>query len=410
MGNEKKNRKYNSMLKIKLLIAILTICIPYHLLAQHHDEITKRLINHGFENVGVEENDSVRTIVLQPTPYNIVPDGVNAAIRIINECTQNDSTKSNQIIVLENNVPQFSVLQNCANSNWTAYKDLGIKMKELNKIKKSNRSFGKVDFVIYPEFFFKNVRLSVMYEILLNLNPTLEVSLWKGMKFTGQMVLPIVNQYGEYYNKVRPGIVTLSQSFRLPWRTNVTLSAGFFSDFRHGLSMYGEHYLKRNALGQFWLDGRIDYTKPGRWDGWKYIAGSGTMVTGYAGVNYFWKKQNVQLSLRGHRFLLGEYGLRAEALRHFRFVTIGLYASKIQDKPYIAHNGVNGGFMFALNFPPRKSKRHGYWPRFAAGDMDLRYNAGGDKRYGFYFVTSPNDNVRKKINSNTDFIQNYIQY
>jgi len=378
-------------------------------MAQTPDGIVKKMAERGFENIGLMENDSARIFVLQPTAYNVVADGVKEAIHLIEEDSQiTGMGKRNHVIVLENNVPQFSVSQNLAGGDWNVSKELGYALSEIDRLKKTNRSYGKVDLVIYPEFFFRNIRYSVMYEVLLNLCPTIELSLWKGMKFTGQLIIPVVNEYGDLYEKVRPGIVTLSQSFRLPYRTNVTASVGFFSDFRHGVSAYIEHYLPRNAYGQFWLDGRVDWTKPGRFDGWVYKHGYTSMVTGYAGANYYWKRHNLQLSLRAHRFLLGEYGVRAEAVRHFRIMSIGLYGSKIQKKPMYAHHGFNAGFMFALNFPPRKSKRHGYIPRFEAGDMSLRYNAGGDKRYGFYFRNAPDDNVRQKINNNPEFIQSYI--
>ncbi len=392
----------------RAIVLFLLVLVSLCAMAQTSDGIIRTLVAHGFENVGVMETDSLRTIVLQPTAYNVVPDGVKEAVRLVEAEPFADGGKKNRLIVLENNVPQFSVSQESAGGSWNVSKELRCALGEINRLKKTNRSYGKVDLVIYPEFFFRNIRYSVMYEVLLNLCPTIEVSLWKGMKFTGQVVLPVINEYGDLYEKVRPGMVTLSQSFRLPCRTNVTASVGFFSDFRHGMSVYAEHYLPRNAWGQFWLDARVDWTKPGRFDGWTYKHGEGTMVTGYAGVNYYWKPHNVQLSLRGHRFLLGEYGVRLEAIRHFRIISIGLYGSKIQKKPMYAHHGFNGGFLFALNFPPRKSKRHGFIPRVEAGNMALRYNAGGDKRYGFYFVTAPDDDVWHKVNNNSDFIQSYI--
>lgn len=406
---QKKTKANSRTVRGKRSFALfVSLFVVLCLAAQTSDGIVGKLVQQGFENVGMTENDSVRVFVLQPTAYNVVPDGVKEAIRLI-ETEPFGTQKKNRIVVLENNVPQLSVSQSTIGGNWTSSKELGYNLSDINRIKKTNRSYGKVDLVLYPEFFFRNIRYSVMYEVLLNLCPTLEVSLWKGMKFTGQLVIPIVNDYGTFYEKVRPGMVTLSQSFRLPWRTNVTASVGFFSDFRHGASLFVEHYLPRNQWGQFWIDGRVDVTKAGRFDGWTYkYQHQPALVTGYAGVNYYWKQHNLQLSLRGHRFLRGEYGVRAEMVRHFRFVSMGIYGSKIEKKPMYAHDGFNAGFMFALNFPPRKSKRHGWIPRVEAGNMALRYNAGGDKRYGYYFVTAPDDDLWHKVNNNPEFIQSYI--
>ena len=45
---------------------------------------------------------------------------------------------------------------------------------------------GRVDLILYPQFRFRNSRLDVMYEVQINLNPTLEVNLWRGSKLTAQ--------------------------------------------------------------------------------------------------------------------------------------------------------------------------------------------------------------------------------
>ena len=84
---------------------------------------------------------------------------------------------------------------------------------------------------MYPELLFRNYILSKVYEIVVNVSPAIEVSLWKGMKLTGQVIFPIYNDYGQRYKQIRPGFVTLSQTVRLPQRTFLTASVGFLINF-----------------------------------------------------------------------------------------------------------------------------------------------------------------------------------
>lgn len=76
----------------------------------------------------------------------------------------------------------------------------------------------KVDITIYPELSLKNLVITQIYQVLFNLSPAIEVSFWKGMKFTAQMVIPVYNDgYASRYDKLHPGFLELSQTVRLPY-------------------------------------------------------------------------------------------------------------------------------------------------------------------------------------------------
>ena len=64
------------------------------------------------------------------------------------------------------------------------------------------------------------------------------------MKLTGQVIFPIYNDYGQRYKQIRPGFVTLSQTVRLPQRTFLTASVGFFNKFRWGGDLKAKHFFK----------------------------------------------------------------------------------------------------------------------------------------------------------------------
>ena len=68
-----------------------------------------------------------------------------------------------------------------------------------------NSSLFKVDVVVYPELYLKNLIITQIYQVLFNLSPAIEVSFWNGMKLTAQMVFPIYNDgYGPWAGKIHP--------------------------------------------------------------------------------------------------------------------------------------------------------------------------------------------------------------
>ena len=84
------------------------------------------------------------------------------------------------------------------------------------------------DITIYPELSLKNLVITQIYQVLFNLSPAIEVSFWKGMKFTAQMVIPVYNDgYASRYDKLHPGFLELSQTVRLPYNFWATLAFSF---------------------------------------------------------------------------------------------------------------------------------------------------------------------------------------
>ena len=106
--------------------------------------------------------------------------------------------------------------------DWNVSYELGDTWKNARKIKLKNSSLFKIDILVYPEFSFKNVIITQIYQILFDLSPAIEISLWKGMKATAQVKIPVYNDgYGAREGKVHPGFLTLSQRFRLPYNVFV---------------------------------------------------------------------------------------------------------------------------------------------------------------------------------------------
>ncbi|MBP1614713.1 MAG: hypothetical protein H6Q13_2161 [Bacteroidetes bacterium] len=374
-------------------------------------EITvNALAKMGFENVSWHEDDKERIFVVENSAYRLNGIGIAKAIDQIQQ-TGLSKDKNCRLIVLDNNIPQISLYYHSFNDsipvsdreNWSISYELGDGWAQVKNNKKQNSSLYKIDVVLYPEFSFQNYKLSRVYDILLNLSPAIEVSLWKGMKLTGQIIIPIVNDYGMLYEQVRPGFLTLSQSIRLPKQTFVTTSIGFFNNFRWGIDARAKHFL---ADERFSLEGRVGYTGRGYFENWAYHHGVKWLITGGLGGNFYWPKYNTQFSLKAERYLEGEYGMRFDMIRHFRYASIGFYAMKVE---HAGNNGLNGGFRFQIALPPYKYRRKGYVPRIiTSNNFGISYNAGNERTYGKSYKSQASDNMMQDNSFNPYFIKSEL--
>ena len=383
--------------------------------AQNKNDLTfspvDQLVKMGFENVSCTENDSERVYVVENAAYRLSGVGISKAVDCIQH-TGLPAGKSCRIIILDNNVPQISLVYHRNNQlatfrqdsiptptreGWEVSYDLGENWKQVSKSPRRNSSLFKVDIVVYPEISLKNLVITQVYQVLFNLSPAIEVSFWKGMKLTAQMVFPIYNDgYSINDSKIHPRVIALSQSFRVPWkgRTFARISAGLFYSDRYGVDLKAKHIF---SDARFWAEGRLSYTGPGGYEGFKFHYGNLSRITWSLGGSFYLPLFNTQFSLKAEKYLLEEKGVRFDIIRHFRYCSIGFYAMTAQ------HAHKNGGFRFQIALPPYRYKRK--WVRVTPSkQMGMAYNAGNERYYYKSFRALPEDNIMKENEFNPYFI------
>lgn len=415
------NRNIKTLCR-KSFVTLCVMLFSYAGFCQDGEVVTDSLVTLGFENVCWGENEAERVYVIENIAYRLNGVGIGKAIDVIQNIGM-PSGKGCRLIVLDNNVPKISLYcglkaetegeVEIKRSDWDVSYDLGESWELVKKQKKKNSSLFKVDIVVYPEFSFRNIKLSRMYDFLINLSPAVEVSLWKGSKLSAQLVIPIVNDYGYKYDSVRPGIISLSQTFRLPYNIFVTGTVGFFSNNRWGGDIEADYHFKNE---RFYLDARVSYTGFGMWGEFKnnvnihpFKYGCTTedmRVTFSIGGGYYWAKYNTQVAVHAERYLLGEYGGRLDVIRHFKYCSIGLYGMLVQ---YAGNKGINGGFRFQVNLPPYRYKRTKHIPRvLPSRNMGFAYNAGNEFVYGKGFKAQASNNIAEDNRFNPLFIKQQL--
>ena len=368
------------------------------------DVVTEKLVELGFENVRWTENESERIYTFENIAYKIQETGISKAIETIQKYGMPENKRC-KIIVTRLNLPEMSLVhEGEKSSRWNASYEIGNSWQQVKKEKKKNSSQYKADILIYPQLSFQNMDITKVYQAMFSLNPALEVSLWKGMKFTGQVILPLyvdTEGYAAYpliYKKVRPGFVTISQRFNLPYRFRGKATIGFFNNDQHGIDM---QLFRPFHDERFSMEARAGYTGLGYWERFKYKYNGEYQWTWSCGGSFYWPLYDVKFSLKAEQYLLGEKGVRFDMIRHFKYASVGFYAMKAE------RASSNGGFRFQVALPPYKQKRHKYLPRITMSkNMGLIYNAGNERKYYRQYRAESSDNIMEENSLNPIYIEN----
>ena len=373
--------------------------------------IAEELSKHGFENVRWKETKEECIYTIENNIYKASGIGISRVIDIIQKHGL-PTNKRCKVIVTNLDVPELSLTydpslyDSTAMENkvgWQTSYEIGQSWDSIKKEKARNSSRFKVDILIYPQLSFKNLIITQIYQVLFTLNPAIEVSLWPGMKFTGQLIIPVYNDgYGYLQDKVHPGFITLSQQFRLPFNIKGKATMGYFNADRYGADFMLFYPFKDE---RFSLEARLGSVAIGYWDGFRLHYDTDFSMTWTLGANFYWPRYNTSFSLKGEQYLMGEKGVKFEMIRHFRYASVGFYAQKAQKA------NSNGGFRIQVLLPPYNVKRfkNKYIPRLnTSSNMGIVYNAGNERYYYRQYRSSADENIMNNNRFNPYFIKSEL--
>lgn len=362
--------------------------------------ITNRLVKLGLENVQANETGEILRIAYDDNVYR----GTYRGLAVVIATLVNDPEVQGAIhlVVLENRIPQIALhLPKAALTDYRRQKitwqqliarthisyDTEADMQQLVGTKPANCSAGKIDLVLYPQISLTNAWLDKLYGTIINIAPALEVGLWKGASFTGQVIFPIWNNMKGEMDYIRPGMLVLRQELRLPHNLFASVSVGHFDAARMGVEASLLYRLNTDRWA-FGLDAAL--TGSSTFYGGKWGLSTWKRATGSVLVRYNEPRYHLEFDLRAQRFIFGDYGLRADCTRHFGEVSVGLFAMYTDGE-------ANGGFHFAIPLPRRKrTNRRAVRLRLPEYfDWEYQAQSGNDyaaRRLGRTFETRPDQN------------------
>ena len=251
---------------------------------------------------------------------------------------------------------------------------------------------GQVDIFMGAELHYRDIRLSRMYEVLVNLTPGVKWNLGKEWQAAAQVIIPVYNDYGDLYKRVRLNMAVLSKELYVGDRHFLKFSGGLFDTHRYGLDV--KYVFPVNA----WLalEGQVGWTGYcSMMTGWK--ASAPQRISAVAGVDLYLNRWNTEMRITGGRYIYEDYGFMVEGFRHFRHCSVGAYveysdqaaAINASDSPW------NGGFKVVMMIPPYRRSRHKVNIR-PASFFRLSYNIEASNLTNLMYKTDPEENERER--------------
>jgi hypothetical protein len=373
------------------------------------DRIKRGLVENGLENVRVTWLEYCYIITFENQVYRNDVDAIRTSLDVI--AANLESPSKVRLILVEKGVPRLTVTT--SSKDWKEFRLGGLTAPEMDTLisvsedtrdawnivkqeKPANRTAGKTDLVFYPQFSFENTLLTQLYEIQFNIAPALQVSLWRGSQFTGQVIFPIHNQMGYEGNFIRPGQVVLTQDFKVH-RLTVRMAAGNFGANRYGGDLSFRYLL---PYENFSLKGNVGYTGFSHFYDHRWIHGSLRSVTGSFSATWFIPRYNVEFEGGIRCYIYGDMGLYGTCTRWFGETAVGFYAMAGEED-------FNGGFYFSVPLPFKKRNRHHFFRITIPDHYELIYNGGTEFYYGQTYGIHPGAN-RVRGFYRADYIKNEL--
>lgn len=337
------------------------------------EHLVQQLVNQGFQGISATSIDSALVIFYENRLYRLESSAVH---HILNEINSSLELSYNKIILItkKQDIPLIAW-----EINPTDYRSLNEKKisaeQFTNRIGISNSSkYFKLKKAFSTTKNSGNYKIELMLEPTLglalggfpdpvlhqiNLNPTLNLFLWKGAQVKLQGIFPISNELEIPEEKyARPGMLSFNQQLRLPKNLFLNAGVGYFTENRYGMNLSAKKLLLNGNLA---LKGSIGYTGYASYKEisaqefsikkWQY---SDLNYLDYSvGADYWFSKWNLNVGISYGKFLNEKRTVRIEINQNFKETVIGFFAFK-------TNAGNNYGMNIAVPFFPKK-----YWkPKF----------------------------------------------
>jgi len=362
-------------LKTTVILSLILLGLSISLSAQNKnpsvesDSITKALIELGLQGVVITSIDSTVIIAFENRVFRLEANAVdNILKRLINHI--DNSVNKVVLVSKKQDIPFLAWEINPKDYQFLLNKEISIHQFQtrlsvtnfssyFNLISKNTQQQNpgnyKIEIVVEPTL---GLALggfpdAVLHQI--NLNPTLNIFLWKGAQVKLQGIFPISNELSIPEEKyTRPSLLAFNQQVRLPKNLFLNAGIGYFTKNRYGVNLdikklffngnlmvkgktgYTGYASFLKELNEETTSRKLKYTNLNYWD--------------YSlGVHYWLPKWNINIGLSYGKFSNEKKVVRLEVNQNFKETVIGFFAFKTE-------TGSNYGMNIAIPFFPKK-----YW-------------------------------------------------
>lgn len=152
---------------------------------------------------------------------------------------------------------------------------------------KNETALPNVELFLGAELHYRDIYYNRMYDVLMNLTPGIKWNFGNQWQLAGQAIVPVYNDYGERYKKIRLNMAVLSKEWDWNKKQFLKVSGGLFGQKRYGVDikwMYPvNHWMAMDA--QVGLTGFCSMAAD--WE-----CSRMERMTGQAGINLYARKIN----------------------------------------------------------------------------------------------------------------------
>lgn len=239
-----------------------------------------------------------------------------------------------------------------------------------------------VDIFLGVDFNYRDIFYNRLYELLVNLTPGVRWDMGHGWQIAGQIYVPVYNDYGDRYKRVRVNIAALSKEMQFGNKWFLKASGGWFSYERYGFDIKSSFIVNNwfALTGQFGVTGHVSMA-------YKWEASKPSRFTGQIGGNFYLQRWDTEFRVKGGRYVYEDYGVSCDAMRHFKHCTVGLFGT------YSNKGGSNAGFKVVVMLPPykREIRKVNFRP---ASNFRFTYSVEADEYANRTYFTDPEENER----------------
>lgn len=163
------------------------------------------------------------------------------------------------------------------------------------KAQPSGGSAGQIDLFMGLDFNYRDLYFNGrVYDFLINLTPGIKWEMGRGWQTAAQALVPLYNDYGDRYKKIRLSMAVLAKEMCFNSRGFLKVSGGLFGQERYGLDLKGL-YIVNNWLA---LEAQAG------WTGFCFMAvdweaSTPERWTVLGGVDIYLNRWNTQFRARG---------------------------------------------------------------------------------------------------------------
>lgn len=238
-----------------------------------------------------------------------------------------------------------------------------------------------IDFFSGVDFNFKDMDFETQYKFLIRLTPGFKWNFGNHWQVTGQMQIPIVNQYGTEYSFVELRTLNISKEFNIK-SLYLKASVGAFTQNRYGVDL--KAFLP--LCDWFAFEGQAGYVgSVFLFPYWEIVAPN--RFVGTIGGDFYLPRWNTQFRGIVGKYLYDDIGVEGEVMRHFNHATVSVY-SRWSNK-----FGFDGGFKVIIMLPPYR-RIHRVVNIRPASNFRLAYTVMYRQWNNKMYYTDPEQNER----------------